>query len=348
MSDGEAGSHGEGADDLWGELGALLQCAAFERRGDSLRWTTQIDGLLPDTPQSPPALAEHAIASDRDRVMEAFRRCACDTPVNLHFRSIVGKRTRTLELILREGHDTPVQRGLLRDVTHDPDRLARDHFQYIVSHDLMEPIRTIRSFIDLTLDEHGEKLDEQGQHFLGIAAEGALRMRGLLESLLRWTRLGAHAPTEDVDPATSAREATLSLARLLEETLVELTILPMPRVRANPLLLRLAFENLLSNAVRFRSPDRPLAVHISGEACTIDGRDWVEIRVRDNGIGVPAEQRDHAFEVFRRLAPQRHPLGAGMGLAIVRRIIDQSAGTIHLEDPREQQGLVVVVRLPAG
>ncbi len=334
------------ADDLWSALGEALGCAAFEYREQHITWSDEITVLLDTRPDTPAALAEHAAPADRARLIQAFDRCCSDEPVNVRFRCTTSRGTRTFELLVREQEDC--HRGLFRDVTEDPQRIANDHFQYIVSHDLMEPIRTIRSFIGLTLDDHAQSLDDEGRYFLELASEGAVRMKSLLDGLLRWTRLGANAPIEAIDPASCARDATVSLASLLEETLVDLTILPMPLVQANPILLRTAFENLMSNAVRFRSPDRPLAIRIDGEAVNGDGRQMVRIEVSDNGIGVPEQQRESAFEVFRRLMPTKHPRGAGMGLAIVRRIVEQSGGTIHLQDPPDGKGVVVVILLPGA
>lgn len=156
---------------------------------------------------------------------------------------------------------------------------------------------------------------------------GAEKMDALLKGLLVYSRLGRAAP--ELQPVNAAALIGRSLDAMrfqIDSTGAELTIGTLPACLADPQLLDHVFSNLLDNAVKYRSPDRPLRIDVSGRP----GGNRVYFRIEDNGIGIAPEHRERVFDLFHRLDPG-HSSGHGLGLAIVRRALDRMNGTIAVE-----------------
>ena len=201
-------------------------------------------------------------------------------------------------------------------------------FAYVASHDLQEPLRMVAGFTQLLAKRYHGKLDAKADQWIEFAADGAIRMQRLIDDLLEYSRLetgtGPYGPVESEE---SLRECLGNLQSALRETGAEVTHDPLPRVQAHgPHLVRV-FQNLIANAVKFRSEDRPARVHVSAER---NGSDWT-FSVRDNGIGIEGRDRERVFQIFQRLhAPGRYP-GTGIGLAICKKVVERHGGRIWVE-----------------
>lgn len=200
-------------------------------------------------------------------------------------------------------------------------------FAYVASHDLFEPLRMISSYIQLLEQTHADRLDPQGKEFIRYALDGAQRMRALITDLLAYSRVGAGSRKfQPVDCNRIVAAAVSNLKVAIEETKATIQVEDLPKVEADTVQLVQVFQNLLSNALKFRGAGPPL-VHISArrmEEC------W-EFTVADNGIGISPENFERIFVVFQRLHTRQEYPGTGMGLAICKKIVERHGGKIRVE-----------------
>lgn len=217
-----------------------------------------------------------------------------------------------------------------------------DAFIYTASHDLAEPLRSMANFSQFLMEDYGAKLDDQGRDYIKRIHDGALRMRGLLDALLQISRI-RHKPLpfEKVDTRRLLSEVRESLDAMIRERNADIVIRePVPSIYAQPARVMEVFNNLVSNGLKFNQSERP-RVEIQG----IEKNGFVEFRVTDNGIGIPAKYLDRVFGLFTRLHARGHYPGTGAGLAIVRRIIEQHGGRVEIQS-REGQGTTVSFTVP--
>ncbi len=200
-------------------------------------------------------------------------------------------------------------------------------FAYIASHDLQEPLRMVTSYLQLLERRYRDELDQDAREFIGFAVEGAQRMQQQIMDLLTYSRITSRGqPPSPVDPATALAEAITRLELMIAETGAEICIGPMPVVQADPSQLTQVFQNLIGNALTFRSSEPP---RIRIEA--VKEEDAVRFSVSDNGIGIAPEYHDRIFQMFQRLHPRDRYPGSGIGLAIVQRIVERHGGRVWLE-----------------
>jgi signal transduction histidine kinase len=218
------------------------------------------------------------------------------------------------------------------------DRLAA--FAGQVTHDLKTPLTTMSLALELIRDELEEGAKAEDLVPLISRALGAsVRMVTMIEDVLAYARLGTSVDPVPVDLAKVAREVVTDLDGCLDD--VELTVGDLPVVPGDEALLRSLMQNLLLNAVKFRSPDRKPAIAVSASRV---GPRW-RITVVDNGIGIPEDQRDRVFEPMVRL--DKRIEGVGIGLATCRRVVDAHEGVIVATRPESGEGTAFVVELPA-
>jgi PAS domain S-box-containing protein len=203
-----------------------------------------------------------------------------------------------------------------------------EQFAYSASHDLQEPLRSIKIYGELLTKRYGNKLDGQALEFLGYLRTGATRMEILVRDLLTYTqvtRLDCPAETTDANEALAATLAGLKGA--IAESGATVTFDPLPSVQMNTTHLRQLFQNLIGNAIKYRNPERSPLVHVSGEK---QNGVWV-FSVRDNGIGIEPEYKEQVFGLFKRLHTSDEYSGTGIGLAICQRIVERYNGRIWVE-----------------
>lgn len=196
----------------------------------------------------------------------------------------------------------------------------------------------ITSYLGLVERRYREKLDDDGREFIDFAVDGARRMRALIQSLLEYSRVDRGAgELEEVDAGAVLEQVIEDLALEIEEAGATVSADPLPRLQADPALLRQLIQNLLSNALKFRHPDRPPQVQVSarrvgdaGDPAHTDIPGW-RLEVRDNGIGIEQRYHDRIFVIFQRLHQRDQYDGTGIGLAICKRIVERRGGTIALE-----------------
>jgi light-regulated signal transduction histidine kinase (bacteriophytochrome) len=225
--------------------------------------------------------------------------------------------------------DVDIEKLKVEQVNSELARSNRDleQFAYVASHDLQEPLRIVASFTQLLGHRYRGKLDTDADEFIAFVVDGASRMQSMINDLLAYARLGSKGRTvEAVDCRRVLDRALANLESAIEESDARVTIDPLPTVTANTTELLQLFQNLISNAIKFRG-EKPLVVHVSAERI---GPEWV-FAVRDNGIGIAPEHADRIFVIFQRLNPRDRYAGTGIGLAICRKVVERHRGRIWVE-----------------
>lgn len=202
-----------------------------------------------------------------------------------------------------------------------------EQFAYVASHDLQEPLRKVASFCQLLQRRYGGKLDERADQYIEFAVDGAKRMQGLINDLLAFSRVGRITRERTmVDLGEVIRQLVDSFSERIEETNAHVVAGDLPSVRGEATLLSAMFQNLISNALKFRGSADPI-INIEAER---DGDMW-KFSVHDNGIGIEPEYADRIFVIFQRLHPKDAYPGTGIGLAMCRKIVEYHGGTIWLK-----------------
>jgi len=217
-----------------------------------------------------------------------------------------------------------------------------EQFAYSASHDLQEPLRQIAVYSQLLEKKYGPNLEGKALDYLGYCVEGAHRMQMLIHDLLSYSQASKAAshPGDLVDTDLVIENVRKNLATTIEEAGAVLTVSPLPKVYGDAVPLTHLFQNLVSNAVKYRSARVP---EITVDAAE-DGRFW-RFAVRDNGIGIPSEFRTQIFGIFKRLHDRNAYPGTGIGLAICQRVVENHGGRIWVES-EEGRGSTFFFTLP--
>ena len=207
-----------------------------------------------------------------------------------------------------------------------------ERFAHAASHDLQEPLRMVSSYLQLLEQRYGDDLDGDAREFIEFAVDGADRMREMVDALLKYSRVNTYEEDfESIDCETVLEEAMENLKIAINESEATITSDELPTVSGDERQLIQLFQNLLDNAITYAGEDPP-TVHVSAERR--DG-EWM-VSVRDDGIGIDPAKTDDVFEVFNRLHTSEEYGGAGIGLAICKRIVMTHNGRIWVEsDPGE-------------
>jgi PAS domain S-box-containing protein len=205
---------------------------------------------------------------------------------------------------------------------------ALEQFAYVASHDLQEPLRTIRAYAQLLTAKYQGKFDAEADKFLAFIAGAAARMSAMVHDLLAYARL----TTENERPSSIALDEDLEAAithldQAVQDSGATITHDPMPTLPVDRGQMVRLFQNLIGNAVKYRKPDQPSKVHVSAEQ---KGTEWV-ISIHDNGIGFDSKYAATIFLPFKRLHSTEQYPGTGVGLAICRRIVQAQGGRIWAE-----------------
>lgn len=204
-----------------------------------------------------------------------------------------------------------------------------ERFAYVASHDLQEPVRSMVAYAQLTQRRYADALDDDGREFLRYIEQGALRMRDLVHGLLAYSRLGGAgraAGTASCDARAALDMAVDNLAGTIGEAGARIEVDALPKLAVGETELTQLFQNLVSNSLKFRRPDRPPTIRVTAAPAGTTGM-WT-LTVQDDGIGIAPEYLDDVFILFKRLhGPSRFP-GTGVGLAICQRIVERHGGRI--------------------
>jgi signal transduction histidine kinase len=202
-----------------------------------------------------------------------------------------------------------------------------EQFTYVASHDLKEPLRTISNYIEVIEDDCSDQLDEHAKTYLGKITRAADRMRALIDYLLDFSRLGRDRKFGFVDCNRLLAEVITDLSRLIEANQAIITIGDLPSLLANEIQLRQLFQNLISNAIKFKRKDilpEIVIKHIANKATH-------EFHISDNGIGIESKHFGRIFQMFQKLNKDQDFEGYGIGLANCNRIVELHGGQLWVE-----------------
>ncbi|MFJ6053480.1 ATP-binding protein [Streptomyces sp. NPDC092307] len=224
-----------------------------------------------------------------------------------------------------------------------------EQFAYVASHDLQEPLRKVASFCQLLEKRYGDQLDARGAQYINFAVDGAKRMQVLINDLLTFSRVGRVQDARETVALDGALDrAVRNLAAAVEESGAEITRPEaLPDVVGDPTLLTMLWQNLIGNAVKFRSPDRVPRIEVAEVDDPAAEPGLRTFAVTDNGIGVPAEFAEKVFVIFQRLHARETYGGTGIGLSLCKKIVEHAGGQIRI-DTAHTGGTRIVFTLPVA
>jgi PAS domain S-box-containing protein len=225
------------------------------------------------------------------------------------------ERTRAEEVLERQTQE------LVRSNTE------LEHFAYIASHDLQEPLRMVSSYVQLLEKRYKDKLDANANDFIGFAVDGVNWMQSLINALLTYSRVGTQSKQfAEVDCNAVLARVLANIRVSVEESQAVITYSALPLIVADNQQMEQLFQNLICNAIKFRGNEPPrIAVH-----CERRENDWF-FTVADNGIGFEQQYAERLFKIFQRLHSRKEYPGTGMGLAICKKILERHGGSIWVE-----------------
>lgn len=269
---------------------------------------------------------------------QAIRKDKNILPVHFSVVGIQSDEQTLYTTIVTDITDPKRSKLLLRQFGEDLEKQNRalaqnnkelENFAYVVSHDLQEPLRMIRSYCELLNEKYQNKLDEEGEEFLAFAVDGARRMQRLIGDLLIYSRASRHELSlVEINLEHLIEDVTKNIAKTIAERNAHIIIQgTLPTLSVEPVMLEQVLQNLISNAIKFQNSNTVPEIRISARK---ENSSWI-ISVADNGIGFEPQYATKIFEMFQRLHSREKFEGTGIGLAICQRIIERHNGRIWAE-----------------
>jgi len=284
---------------------------------------------------------------------ESIRRLKAEEELRRHqegLENLVDERTRDLavanthlkeEIAMREKAEHTV-RKTMEDLARSNREL--DQFASIASHDLQSPLRAVAGFVELLKERYGGKLDERADEYITRAVSGTKRMSVLIHDLYVYSRIGTKEKQfSRVKMGALLEGAVDNLKEIIDENEAVITHGTLPEVEGDDTQLIQLFQNLISNAIKFRKKDVPPVIQISAER---KEDKWV-FCVHDNGIGIEPLYYERIFVIFQRLHTKEEYPGTGLGLALCRKIVERHGGRIWIES-RPGEGSDFYFTMPTG
>lgn len=240
------------------------------------------------------------------------------------------KQSKELQELNKNLEERVLERTLQQELTNK--KLSfhlkeLEQFTFVTSHDLQEPLLTLTNFTQLLKEEYAEKLDETGNKYVEFIYNSSVRMQTLVKGLLDYTLLGNERIISMFDCRKVVNDVVSDLDELIMASRARITCHQLPRLYACESEMRLLFQHLLHNAVKFCKKDVDPAIEISAEN---QGAEWL-FSVEDNGIGIEDKFKEKIFVIFKRLHKREDFQGTGIGLAHCKKIVELHGGVIWAE-----------------
>tara|TARA_R110000868_G_scaffold383578_7_gene650672 strand:+ start:23858 stop:25621 length:1764 start_codon:yes stop_codon:yes gene_type:complete len=280
---------------------------------------------------------DHLLYSYRKNLYLVFFLLLFSTFIGLYFLA-----KNRLDLITKDQQLTSINKKLKtnqKELVNKNKEL--EQFVYITSHDLQEPLRTISSYTQILKEDYENKLDKDGKRFLEYLFNSSERLMDLIKGILDYTRIEKLDKKELIKTNLLIEEILQDLQHSIDRTNAEIHVSILPNIIGFPTLIRLLFQNLISNAIKFHRNGVPPKILISG----IEFSDSKEFCITDNGIGIKTKHHKKIFNMFQRLHSQKDYEGSGIGLSLCKKIVDLHSGKISIE-PNEEIGSTFKISLP--
>jgi PAS domain S-box-containing protein len=263
-----------------------------------------------------------------------------DVQVSAHFIEYEGKKARVVAItdVTERIRNESQLNKLNADLGRRAGELAAsnaelERFAYIASHDLQEPLRMVSSFLQLLQKKYKGQLDEKADQYIHYAVDGAERMKALIMDLLEYSRAGNAKETfGQAEMETILKEVGDIFGEKIAVARASVEVGPLPVVWGDKVQLLQLFQNLLSNALKYHTADRPPVIRIHAKE---EPGCWL-FSVEDNGIGIDPQFFDKIFIIFQRLHNKTDYSGTGIGLAICKKIVERHGGKIWVESSPDQ------------
>jgi len=258
--------------------------------------------------------------------LAAMRKDGTEFNAEISLHPIMMQNGRHVMSVVRDVTERLESQSAIQRYTEELRRSNADleQFAYIASHDLQEPLRMVASYTELLAQRYAGKLDDTADKYIHFAVDGARRMKELINALLDYARVDKHAlHTAPTSMTEIVQSAVTSLEPLIAESNAEVTFEDLPSVEVDPTLITLLLQNLIGNAIKFRSELRPKV-----KITSMNDGDMCVVSIEDNGIGIEEKFGDRIFQMFQRLHARDKYKGNGIGLAVARKIVERHGGKI--------------------
>jgi len=301
---------------LSGEQDSAHFVKRYLHKNGSVVWIDMVTSLRRDEKGQPLYFMTSVIdITERKRAEEELRK------YHEHLEELVQERTAKLEAANRE----------------------LESFSYSVSHDLRSPLRAIDGFSRILLDDYAGRLDDEGKRLLNVVRDNTSRMGQLIDDILKFSRTSSLEMTfSGIDMEGLAREVVDELRPSVDHSKLQLEIEAIPPATGDRAMMHQVFVNLLSNAIKFSRYKEPAMIKVGG---SLDGSEAIYF-VRDNGAGFDMRYAEKLFGVFQRLHGVNEFEGTGIGLAIVKRIVNRHGGRVWAEG-KVNEGATIYFSIPA-
>jgi PAS domain S-box-containing protein len=298
------------------------------------------------------AFLDRVHQDDRKRVKDIIEKTVVDkSQYDIEYRIMLSNGEQRViwakgKAVYRTDGNPDVFRGTVLDITARKeaenklaelaDELSRsnkelEQFAYVASHDLQEPLRIVTSYVQLLERRFMKTADPEAKEFMDFIVDAVGRMRSLIQDLLAYSRVGTQVkPFTNTDMNRALNIALDNLSHSIEECRAEIIHHPLPEVIADDSQMSRLFQNLIGNAIKFRSSNPP-RIEISAE----EKRSHFLFSIKDNGLGIADEYRERIFVIFQRLNDRSQYPGTGIGLAICQKIVQLHGGRIWTEPNKE-------------
>ena len=249
--------------------------------------------------------------------------------IHIEFSLIEIENQKLIQFIMQDITERKRSEQLLQESIEELARINAEleQFTYVASHDLKEPLRMISSFAHLLEKRYKDKLDEDANDFIHFITDGVARMQDLIKNLLDYSKIGKlNRKFEEVNLNDVLKDVIDNLRQIITETKAEIIYDSLPSLFADRHELLQVFQNLISNALKFRGIDSPL-IKISARP---ERKHWV-FSIHDNGIGIDSKDFERIFIIFQRLHKTEQYEGTGLGLAICKKIVERQGGKMWVE-----------------
>jgi hypothetical protein len=234
---------------------------------------------------------------------------------------------KRLETQIKEANITLEKKVLQRTAELESKNKELEQFAYVASHDLQEPLRTTTSFVELIRKQYYGKLDGTANKYIDYIIQASDRMKTLIKDLLDYSRIGREKTFEQVDCNVILDEVLADLDKVIKENKAEIKAGPLPVVNGFSTELKLLFQNLISNSIKFRKPVIAPVIEIASHQ---ENGHWL-FTFSDNGIGIDKQYQQRIFIIFQRLHNRSVYEGSGIGLAHCKKIVELHGGKIWVE-----------------